>query len=131
MRISSKQYAQAFYAALTEKRADEKTVLQQFIRELRKARKMRELPAILTRVQQLHDDAHQILRVRLVTAKDIPAHEQKRIEEVLTARYGKKVFLQVAVDPTVLGGAAFYIGDTKLDATAQAALGQIHTMLTT
>lgn len=131
MKRTTKQYAQALYAALQDGKADEKTVLKNFVSELAKARKMRNLPAILSRITTLHDTAQGITRVSLTVSEKLSAKEEAHIAAALTKALGTTVVLNVDIDASVIGGAVLHYDDTKINATARAALAQVQTALTT
>ncbi|MFA6511548.1 MAG: F0F1 ATP synthase subunit delta [Patescibacteria group bacterium] len=130
MKYTNAQYATALYAALKEKKAEEGAVLTHFVAELRKARKMRELPRILEKMQKLDDEAHGVIRVRMSTGKHLSESAETHIKKELADTLGKKIALTVDVDAAVLGGAKLRYADTSVNATARETLKQIQETLT-
>jgi F-type H+-transporting ATPase subunit delta len=60
-------------------------------------------------------DHQQIVRARVTTAVELPADRVAALEQGLADATGRKVQLQVAVDPAILGGAVARIGSTVYD----------------
>jgi len=64
-----------------------------------------------------------VARVR--TARDLSADSQHDLVESLHALTGKDVELQIAADPSLLGGVLVEIGDLRLDASTRGRLGAL------
>ena len=57
------------------------------------------------------------LRVRVVTAINLPDDLAATLEDKLVARSGKKIILEKKTDPAVIGGVCVTLGDKILDGT--------------
>ena len=60
-------------------------------------------------------DHQQIVRARVTTAVALPADRVSALQQGLADATGRRVDLQVAVDPSILGGAVARIGSTVYD----------------
>jgi F-type H+-transporting ATPase subunit delta len=63
---------------------------------------------------------------RVYTARELNAEVQHELADSLHAITGKDVELQVADDPSLLGGVLVEIGDLRLDASTKGRLGALH-----
>jgi F0F1-type ATP synthase delta subunit len=62
---------------------------------------------------------------RVHTARALSEDSQRELSESLTSITGKSVELQIADDPSLLGGVLVEIGDLRLDATTRGRLGSL------
>jgi F-type H+-transporting ATPase subunit delta len=62
---------------------------------------------------------------RVHTARSLTDENQSELASSLTALTGKSVELQIADDPSLLGGVLVEIGDLRLDATTRGRLGSL------
>lgn len=70
------------------------------------------------------------LLVATVTVAVTPSHAQiARLTSVLGRVYGRAMLLNVAVDPSVLGGIRVQVGDEVIEATALGRLGEVRRRL--
>lgn len=91
--------------------------------------RMMYLPDIAALYRELVDDAAGRARVKLATAHDL---SQKKIEELtkgLQALVGKQVIMEVATDPSLIGGVVARIGDTVYDGSVRTQLAQLKEIL--
>lgn len=63
------------------------------------------------------------------SAQSLSSAHAKRLESTLEARYGRKVRLNVVVDPAILGGLKVQIGDDVIDGSIAARLGDLRLKL--
>lgn len=63
-----------------------------------------------------------VVRGGLVTAVSLDGKKQTTIKSQLEKQTGKKLVLEYAVDPSILGGVVLKVGDTVLDASLRAQL---------
>ena len=63
---------------------------------------------------------------RIHTARELDESSRGELAASLAALTGKSVELQVANDPTLLGGLLIEVGDLRLDATTKGRLGALH-----
>ena len=57
------------------------------------------------------------MRAKIRAAKSLPAGVQKDLAEALSRSTGKKIEVDVEVDPAVIGGISAQIGHTVFDGT--------------
>ncbi len=87
------------------------------------------LPDVAALYRELVDEAAGRARVKLTTAQDL---SQKKIEELtkgLQALVGKQVIMEVATDPSLIGGVVARIGDTVYDGSVKTQLAQLKEIL--
>jgi F-type H+-transporting ATPase subunit delta len=87
------------------------------------------LPDVATLFRELVDEAAGRARVKLTTAQDL---SQKKLEELtqgLQALVGKQVIMEVATDPSLIGGVVARIGDTVYDGSVKTQLAQLKEIL--
>ena len=72
--------------------------------------------------QKLAADAHGQSVAEVVVAHELTEQETSRLREALSSQYGRKVHLNVVVDPGVLGGVRVEIGDDVIDGTVSSRL---------
>ncbi len=63
---------------------------------------------------------------RVHTARALDAASQSQLVSSLTALTGKDVELQIADEPSLLGGVLVEVGDLRIDATTRGRLGELH-----
>ncbi|MBN2141439.1 MAG: ATP synthase F1 subunit delta [Desulfovibrionaceae bacterium] len=68
------------------------------------------------------DEAKGVLRGSLTTAKDLSAGRRSELKKRLEEQTGRKLELDFATDPEILGGVVLRIGDKVLDASLRAQL---------
>jgi len=74
--------------------------------------------------------AHRRLLVATVrVARELSESDTQRLEEALSAQYGVPVHVNVAVDPTVVGGMRVAIGDDVIDGTVATRLDEARRQL--
>jgi F-type H+-transporting ATPase subunit delta len=82
------------------------------------------LPEILEELSAALDGEREILEVSLRTAEKFTAAQEKALTEKLSARTGKSVRLVEEVDPGLIGGFLFRIGDAIEDYSLLAKLNR-------
>lgn len=82
-----------------------------FLRLLIHQSRLDRLPDILAELSASLDGEREILEVALRTAEKFTAVQEKTLTEKLSARTGKSVRLVEEVDPGLIGGFLFRIGD--------------------
>jgi F-type H+-transporting ATPase subunit delta len=81
--------------------------------------------------RELVDEAVGRLRATAVTAVELSKEDQDRLARELSERMGRDVRLQARVDPNVIGGVLFEVGDRVIDATLAGRLAQLKRALVT
>jgi F-type H+-transporting ATPase subunit delta len=72
--------------------------------------------------QRFADEIKGIARASLVSATELSSETVEKIGAVLSKRTGKTVFLDVSVDPGLIGGVVTKIGDLVLDGSIKTQL---------
>ncbi|MGH9368807.1 MAG: ATP synthase F1 subunit delta [Thermoanaerobaculia bacterium] len=85
-------------------------------------RRIRQLPEILAGLSEAFDAKRGVVAARVTVAAPIGDAERARIEAALGRRTGRKVRMQVAVDPGVLAGFVARVGSEVFDASAVQAI---------
>lgn len=79
--------------------------------------------------QEMADDLASRVRATVTTARKLDGTMSARVRETLEGTTGKRVLLEEAVDPSVLGGMVVRLGDTVYDASVRARLSSIEDAL--
>jgi F-type H+-transporting ATPase subunit delta len=77
---------------------------------------------VLKAVRDLLDAREGILRVQVTVPAAPSEPEQKLIEEAIAARTGKRVRVQIGLDPKILGGFIARAGSQVFDGSVAAAI---------
>ncbi len=88
-------------------------------------RRLGVLPAIARAYADLRAEAESVIAARMITASEINRAQRARFAEVLQAKLGRKVELEFAVDPELVGGAVVRAGDWVIDGSVRAQLQQL------
>jgi F-type H+-transporting ATPase subunit delta len=74
-------------------------------------------------------------RRRLIAVVRTPteptAQQRERLARVLAGIYGHEVYINVVIDPTVVGGMTVQVGDELIDGSVATRLGSLRRQLTT
>jgi F-type H+-transporting ATPase subunit delta len=92
-------------------------------------RRLTALPDIAARFEVLKAEAENTLDVTLTSASAVSDAQQARIVEAIGKRFGRKVRLSVATDPTLIGGARLQVGDRVIDGSVRTGLDKLATVL--
>ena len=87
------------------------------------------LPEVIAEFQQMVRTFHNVEEATATTAVTLTEAERTALVRSLEARTGKKIELNTAVDPEVLGGVLVRIGDTVFDGTVRGKLGRLREQL--
>jgi F-type H+-transporting ATPase subunit delta len=88
------------------------------------------LPQIEDTYRLLADELSGVLRARITSAVELDAAQQQAIGASLEKQTGKKVALNVSVDPQLLGGVKAEIGGRLFDGSVRTQLKRIEESLT-
>ena len=64
------------------------------------------------------------------SATDLSAQQRRRLAEALAGIYGHEVYINVVIDPTVVGGLTVQVGDELIDGSVSSRLGDLRRKLT-
>jgi F-type H+-transporting ATPase subunit delta len=107
--------------AVVEKLTDQ-TVLRNFLLHLAQRNRLRLLPEIICRGQQLLDNEAGVARASVRTASPMSAEEKLRLSESLKDFFQKPILVEDFVDPELLAGMMIRVGDTILDGSLKGQL---------
>lgn len=88
------------------------------------------LPEIAGQYERLKADAEHVVRAKVTSATPLDASERGKIEEALRRRFKAEVALEMAVDPSLIGGAVIDAGDVVIDGSVRSKLARLATVLT-
>ena len=91
--------------------------------------RVRDVDAIAEEFEHLADEAGGRVRATVTTAVELTSKDRARVAEELSSRLGKKVQLDVLVDPGILGGMKLQYGDRLVDASVATRLQQLRRRL--
>lgn len=103
---------------------------RRFINVLADNRRLGYLPEIARLFIALKDEAEGVVDVTVTAASAVAPAEQAALAASLEKRFGRRVRLQTAVDPALLGGAVVRAGDLVIDGSLQSRLERLAYELT-
>jgi F-type H+-transporting ATPase subunit delta len=77
------------------------------------------LDEIITEYQRLLDERMGIVRARVTTAQTLEARQHQELAAKLAEVTGKQVRMEVAVDPSLIGGVIAQVGSTIYDGSVR------------
>jgi F-type H+-transporting ATPase subunit delta len=84
-----------------------------------------DLPAVREVYDELADEAEGLVRAEARAAVPLTEEERRRLASALARQTGKRVLLEVRVDPSVLAGVAVEIGGRLIDGSAAGRLARM------
>jgi F-type H+-transporting ATPase subunit delta len=96
--------------------------VQKFVLLLLERRRITAVPSIARSYRELADLHTGRVRAQVTSAQPLPAAELERVQKALERRTGKKVILEAAVDPALIGGLCARVGDLVLDGSVRTQL---------
>jgi F-type H+-transporting ATPase subunit delta len=93
-----------------------------FLQVMLRNHRLLEAGAVLRALRDLIDSIQGVLRVRVTAAAPLTDDEKQAIQDVLAARTGKKVKMQVDLDPSLIGGFVARAGSRVFDGSVTAAI---------
>jgi F-type H+-transporting ATPase subunit delta len=107
--------------AVIETVAPSKT-MQSFLSLLFDKGRIQYLGDIYLYYEKLTDELANIMRADVLSAVELPEESVERIKTALSEQTGKKVTIETAVDPSLIGGVITKIGDLVLDGSVRTQL---------
>lgn len=95
------------------------------LRVLTLKHRMHLLPSVVAEFERLAREARGVLEATVTVARPVTESEQLEIHQRLRALTGKEVHIQMAVDPSILGGVVVRIGDQVIDASVEGRLDRL------
>jgi F-type H+/Na+-transporting ATPase subunit alpha len=99
------------------------------IKLLSKRHRMAAMPYIARSLDRLTDQRQGVVRAVVTTASPLSESYYTKLKEQLERATGKKVVLEKAVDPTMLGGVVTRIGDKVVDGSIRTRLSKMRDQL--
>jgi F-type H+-transporting ATPase subunit delta len=96
-----------------------------FIALLAENKRLPFLPEISQVFDALKAEAERVVDVQITAAVPLPEAEGAKLTEALTKRFGRKVRVESAVDPSLIGGAVVRAGDLTIDGSVKARLERL------
>jgi F-type H+-transporting ATPase subunit delta len=93
--------------------------VQRFVLLLLERRRISALPAIARAYLELADAHTGRVRAMVTSAQPLSPPEADRVRRSLEQRTGKKVIMETAVDPALIGGVVARVGDLVLDGSVR------------
>ena len=93
-------------------------------------RRLVDFPGIYEEFKRLADSEAGRTRASVVTASPLSESQRERLQRALSARTGRQVELDIAVDPTLLGGATATVDGLVFDGSLRTQLSQLRVALT-
>jgi len=117
MTVSIKQYAQALYQAVADKKkAEVNALIDSTLQLLREKNLLSKANEFIAEVEKLDNQAHGRLQVKVRSAEKLDETVLRRLGKIVQERTGaKEIKWEKEVDETVLGGVVLEYGDTVLD----------------
>ena len=101
-----------------------------FIALLAEGKRLPFLPEISQLFDQFKADAERVVDVSITSAAPMGADEQAKLVAALEKRFDRKVRVEAAVDPSLIGGAVVRAGDLTIDGSVRARLARLAQDLT-
>jgi F-type H+-transporting ATPase subunit delta len=101
-------------------------IMSRFLSLLVEKRRTNILPELAVVYQGIVDAEQNICRSNLVSAVELSADLQKKVQATLENITGKKVILATEVDPSIIGGIIAKIGDMVLDGSIKTQLAGLN-----
>lgn len=101
-----------------------------FIELLLDAKRYSLLAAVTQQVEELLDGRLNIVRARVLSARELSAEQKKNTEDALSARYGGKAEVSYHTDPDLLGGLKIWCRGELVDGSLQGQLAKLREELT-
>ena len=101
-----------------------------FIRTLADNHRLRCLPEVAARFDELKAEAEGTIEVEVTSATPLTDAQRRSLASALERRLRRSVRLRCALDPTLIGGASVRAGDLVIDGSLRSRLERIRHQLT-
>lgn len=99
--------------------------LYNFVRLMTERGLAEEIPACFREYGELWRAANNILKVNAESAVELSPEQKKRLEERLSSRTGRRVTVEYAVNPALIGGMRLFYDNRQLDDTVRRRLSEL------
>ena len=96
-----------------------------FLKVLLQNQRLTDLPEINRKFAQILDERAGMIGAQVTTAREVSPDAQSRLQEKLAVLTGKRVRIDFATDPEIIGGLVTRIGSTVYDGSVRSQLQQI------
>jgi F-type H+-transporting ATPase subunit delta len=83
------------------------------------------LPEISAQFDALKRAQESVLKVRIVSARELADAEREDLVDSIARKYGRRIESTVEIDPALIGGARVHVGDEVIHASMRDALAQM------
>lgn len=83
------------------------------------------LPEISAQFDALKRAQESVLKVRIVSARELADAEREDLVAAIARKYGRRIESTVEIDPALIGGARVHVGDEVIHASMRDALAQM------
>jgi len=83
------------------------------------------LPEIAAQFEALKRVQESVLKVRIVSARELADAERDDLVASIARKYGRRIESTVEIDPALIGGARVHVGDEVIHASMRDALAQM------
>ena len=101
-------------------------IMARFLNLLVEKRRTDILPELAAEYQAIVDKDQNICRSRIISAMELSAALQAKVQATLENITGKKVILATEVDPSIIGGIVAKVGDLVLDGSIKTQLAGLN-----
>ena len=110
-------------------RAELSHLLKNFSAYLIDRRRLIDFPEIAEEFGRLADEDEGLLTAKVRSASPLDEEREQRLQRALSERTGRRVRLDIELDPTLIGGAIAQVGDLVIDGSLRTQLGQLRATL--
>lgn len=100
-----------------------------FLRVLAERGRMGLLDEVVDAYEKLDDERSGVVRARITSASELSAESLKALTEALEARTGRRLDVEVSVDPELIGGLRAQVGSMVFDGSVRSELERLRERL--
>ena len=115
MKLTNNQYAELLLAISSSDEKERQSELSNFIKLLRRNRKLGSWRQIVEIFEQKYNDANNLLPVKVTTGKELDPNKQEEIKKSLEEKYSKNIIATFEVIPKLIGGIKIQGPDFLID----------------
>lgn len=97
----------------------------EFLALLASNRRLELLPDIAAQFEALRADEERVVKATVTAATALDDAQIEQIRQALTRRFGRKVTIETAIDPALVGGAVIAAGDVVIDGSIRTKLARL------